>query len=118
MLHTRLEYQFPHIKRCVNRFWYDPPGSNPLSVFYKKLLVGQGWDLLAIRILIRKSKTFFGFAVRFFAVIAVFHLKHSRLICGFFRSIDLRNTGPLVPLILFGILPSSLAFGIQEIILL
>lgn len=35
------EYQFPHIKRCIYRFWYDPSGSNPLSVFYKKLLVGR-----------------------------------------------------------------------------
>ena len=31
----------PHIKRCFYRFWYDPSGSNPLSVFYKKLLVGR-----------------------------------------------------------------------------
>ena len=63
------EYQFPHIKRCFNRFWYDPSGSNPLSVFfYKKLLVGQGWDLLAIWILFRKSKTFLVVAFWFFAV--------------------------------------------------
>ena len=58
----------PHIKRCFYRFWYDPSGSNPLSVFLWKTACGQGWDLLAIWILFRKSKTFLVVAFWFFAV--------------------------------------------------
>ena len=68
--------------------------------------------------LVPKIQNLFGGRLLVFCCDWRFFLNHSRSICGFFRSIDLRNTGPIVPLIHFRILRSSLAFGIQEIILL
>ena len=113
------EYQFPHIKRCFNRFWYDPSGSNPLSVFFiKNCLLGRDGIYSLFESCSENPKPFWWSPFGFFCCDWRFFLNHSRSICGFFRSIDLRNTGPIVPLIHFRILRSSLAFGIQEIILL
>lgn len=51
--------------------------------------------------LIPKIQNLFGGRLLVFCCDGRFLLNHSRSICGFFRSIDLRNTGPIVPLIHF-----------------
>ena len=107
----------PHIKRCFYRFWYDPSGSNPLSVFYKKLLVGRDgiyslfesysenpkpfwWSPFGFLLWRKVSFESFTFDLRFFPI---------------HRSKKYRTNCSSDP---FWILRSSLAFGIQEIILL
>ena len=54
------EYQFPHIKRCFNRFWYDPSGSNPLSVFFIKNCLWAGMGSTRYLNLIPKIQNLFG----------------------------------------------------------
>ena len=68
--------------------------------------------------LVPKIQNLFGCRRLVFHCCYRFFWNHSPSTCGFFRSIDPRNTGSIVPLIHFWILRSSLAFGIQEIILL
>ena len=68
--------------------------------------------------LIPKIQNLFGGRLLVFCCDGRFLLNHSRSICGFFRSIDPGNTGSSGSFDSFGILCSSLAFGIQEIILL
>ena len=51
--------------------------------------------------LVPKIQNLFGGRLLVFCCDGRFLLNHSRSICGFFRSIDLRNTGPIVPLIHF-----------------
>ena len=63
------EYQFPHIKRCFNRFWYDPSGSNPLSVFFiKNCLLGRDGIYSLFESCSENPKPFWWSPFGFFAV--------------------------------------------------
>lgn len=68
--------------------------------------------------LIPKIQNLFGCRRLVFHCCYRFFWNHSPSTCGFFRSIDPGNTGSSGSFDSFGILCSSLAFGIQEIILL
>lgn len=68
--------------------------------------------------LVPKIQNLFGCRRLVFHCCYRFFWNHSPSTCGFFRSIDPGNTGSSGSFDSFGILCSSLAFGIQEIILL
>lgn len=68
--------------------------------------------------LVPKIQNLFGCRRLVFHCCYRFFWNHSPSTCGFFRSIDPGNTGSPGSFDSFGILCSSLAFGIQEIILL
>ena len=71
------------------------------SLFFIKNCLWAGMGSTRYLNLIPKIQNLFGGRLLVFCCDGRFLLNHSRSICGFFRSIDLRNTGPIVPLIHF-----------------
>lgn len=112
------EYQFLTSNDAFTVFGMIHRDQIHFRFFCKKLLVGRDGIYTLFESYSENPKPFWwspsGFLLWRKILFWIIHVRSA----AFFRSIDPRNTGSIVPLIHFWILRSSLAFGIQEIILL